>query len=185
MRRVLLIAFLLALSPLTLPAHTLVPASFSELVESASLIVRGLVTDARAVPDPLSGISTMATVSVASTLKGDSGRFVSVRLPGGEIGTRRVTVVGAPRARVGDEAVWFLSRGADGVWTPVGLSMGIFRLAGTGRTGVVVEPPDLSAAADAGALKRGYGARRSLAVPEFEALVRLFVDAPARRTKTP
>jgi len=185
MRRTLPIVLLWLVSTLAVGAYSVVPASFSELVAGSALIVRGVVIDARAVLDSTSGISTIGTIAVESTLKGTSRPFVSVRLPGGEMGSRRVIVVGAPRARVGDRAVWFLTPGADGIWIPVGLSLGVFRVDGEGPGGRVVEPPALSAADRATALKRGYGTRRSLAVPEFEALVRLLLDAgrPAGRKR--
>jgi hypothetical protein len=90
-------------------------------------------------------------------------------------------MVGAPRLQVGDAAVFFLARGPDGVWRPVGLSMGIFRIrqSPTGLP-VVQAPVLLDRTASEGAIVRGDARRTRVAVAEFESLVGLALAPPAR-----
>jgi hypothetical protein len=182
MRLVLSVLAAVALTA-TAAAHTIVPAAFRELVSGAGLIVRGAVTDVRAITAADGSIESVATVAIESTLKGQSGgAFVSVHLPGGEMGRRRVVMIGAPRVRQGDGGVWFLTRRTDGAWQPLGLSQGIFRV-GPDASGapVVLEPPVLAGPAGAdGPIVRGSPERRPLRVPEFEALVRLIAAGSAR-----
>jgi hypothetical protein len=158
----------------TLAAHISVPAAFREVVDDSGLIARGVVTDVRAVPVPDGGIDSIATVAIESVIKGESTAFVSVRLPGGEIGATRFVMVGAPTLRRGDRAVFLLKRGADNFWRPVGLSMGLYRVKPDATTGrPVVNPPVVAGrTASTGAVARGDTRRKAMPVAEFEALIR-------------
>ena len=89
------------------------PAGFREIVADASVIVRGRITDVRAVAVAGAGIDSVATVAVESVLKGEAAAFVNVRVPGGEIGRTRFVVVGSPTFKPDQRAVFFLKRGAD------------------------------------------------------------------------
>jgi hypothetical protein len=99
------------------------------------------------------------------------------------MGRVRTVMVGAPRLAVGDEAVFFLARAADGIWRPVGLSMGVFRIL-TDRTGLpVVRPPVLlDRTTSRGEVVRGDVRRKPLSVPQFESLVGV-VLAPESRSR--
>ena len=105
-----------------------VPAEFREIVADAALIVRGRLTDVRAVTTIDRSIESIGTIGVDSVLKGAADRFVSIRVPGGVVGRTRVVMVGAPALPPNEQAVFFLKRGADKFWRPVGLSMGIYRV---------------------------------------------------------
>src|SRR4051812_41767969 len=107
-------------------ATVIVPTEFREIVADASLIVRGTVTDVRAVEVRGEGIDSIGTIAVASVLKGSApDGFVSIRVPGGTIGRTRFVMIGAPELTPNEQAVFFLKRGADNFWRPVGLTMGI------------------------------------------------------------
>lgn len=166
---------------MSLDATSVVPAAFDEIVADSTLIVRGRVTDVRAAVVAGDGMSSFATVAVEAVLKGRAGAFVAVRVPGGQIGRSRVVMAGAPTLRVADHAVFFLARGADGTFRPVGLSMGVYRVsrdAGTGRA--VVDPPlVVGVTAPVGRVVRGDVGRRSMPVQEFESLVRLVASRRA------
>src|SRR5262245_26691371 len=77
-------------------ATVVVPTEFREVVSGADLIVRGRVTDVRSFVVPGDGIDTVATVAVETVLKGQADTFVSVRVPGGEVGSTKFVMVGAP-----------------------------------------------------------------------------------------
>jgi hypothetical protein len=183
MRRTCLVVAL-ALALIGTPAvhaHILLPAEFREVVHDATLIVRGRVTDLRAVRVPGAGIETIATVAVESVLKGQGGRFVYVRVPGGEIAGRRSVMVGAPRFAAGQRAVFFLRPSStDTSYLPIGLTLGIYRVQPDPFTGrPVIHPPVVTGrtAGAVGSARRGDTQRKLMLVPEFESLVRLVMAA--------
>ena len=164
-------------------ATVVVPAEFREVVADAELIVRGQVTDVRSFVVPGDGIDTVATIAVESVLKGQAAdSFVSVRVPGGEVGSTKFVMVGAPTFRTGDRAVFFLKRTREAIWRPIGLTMGVYRVQaepGTGRA--IVYPPALPAAsrtASTPTVVRGDPQRKLLPVSEFESLVKLVMSSP-------
>jgi len=178
-----LVAVILAVWPVS--AHVTLPTDFREVVNDASLIVRGRVTDVRSVPSQQSRIDSIATIAVESVLKGSANGFVYVRVPGGEIGRSRVVMTGSPAFRTGQHAVFFLRPGTlDSAYRPIGLTMGVYQVRaepGTGRA--VVEPPLVSGvtASPVGPAVRGDTRRSLMAVGDFEALVRLVVATPSGR----
>jgi hypothetical protein len=167
-------------------ATVTVPTEFSEIVADSIVIVRGHVTDVRAVADRDRGVETIGTVAIDETLKGPASDFVSIRLPGGTIGRYRWVMVGVPTLRAGDQGIFFLKQDAATFWRPVGLGMGIYRILAAPVTGLpVVDPPvALGVTAKPGVVTRGDTARRLLAVPDFESLVRVVVasqSSPGRQ----
>jgi len=173
---------LLAVAPMS--ASLVVSAEFREVVTEAALVVRGVVTDVRAVDARGRGVESMVTMAVESVVKGDSGVFVTLRVPGGELGRRRFVMVGAPRFAMGDRAVLFLKRDPEGWWRPIGLSQGVYRVRADGRSGLPVVPsPILSRVKAVPGRTAGADARRgTIPVQEFESLVRLVLE---RRVAVP
>jgi hypothetical protein len=172
-RRLVVLAIAVSAAGLAASAHVTVPAEFREIVEESTVIARGLVTDVRSVAVPGRGIDSLATVAVESTVKGDAPAFMTVRVPGGQIGSRRVVMVGAPTLRAGDRAVFMLKQDPQQFWRPVGLSSGIHRVrtdAASGRQ--LVTPPFIAARSAAGPIVRGATSRQPMRVEDFEALVR-------------
>ena len=171
MTRLVLAALVaLAVCGAPLSATVVVPTEFKEIVSDATLIIRGHVTDVRSVVVPNTGIESIGTIAVDVTIKGQADAFVSIHVPGGEIGRDRFVMVGAPRLTVGEAAVFFLKRDADNGWRPVGLTMGIFRMQSEPQTGrAVVDPPLMTGQTAApGPVVRGETRRRSMPVAEFE-----------------
>jgi len=181
MRRILLVLAATVALVMPLRATVVIPTEFREVVASATTIVRGRVTDVRAVLAQRNLIETIGTVAVDAVLKGPSASFVYVRVQGGEIGRDRHVAVGAPQLTVGEQAVFFLRRGSDNTMRPVGLTMGVYRVkaeTGTGRP--VIDPPLLAGqTASVGTVVRGDARRKPMAVQEFESLVRLVMAAQA------
>jgi hypothetical protein len=174
--RVVSVMLALACAAIPLSAHTVVPTEFREVVADATFILRGRVTDVRAVSTPLRGTETIVTVAVDHVLKGASTNFVSFHVPGGQLGSTRSVMPGAPTLKPLEEAVFFLKRRSDdNGWQPVGLSMGVYRVRTDTRTGVrQIDPPAVvGQTASTGRIVRGDGQRKPMAVSEFESLVRL------------
>jgi len=176
-KRFLFVVSAVALASGTLFAHIVVPTAFREVVNDSGLIVRGVVTDVRGVASAHGGIDSVVTVAIEAVLKGEGDRFVSMRVPGGQLGRYRQVLVGAPQFRAGQRAVFFLHRGADDFWRPVGLTMGVYALRVEARTGrAVVNPPLLAGTtAPLGRVLRGDIRRTVMPVQEFESIVRLVV----------
>jgi hypothetical protein len=180
MRRFLAVLLGLVCGGAALAGSVVVPTEFRAVVSEATLIVRGHVTDIRAVVMPGVGIDSIATVAVDGVVKGQAGGFLSVRVPGGEDGRYRFVMVGAPTFHVGERAVFFLKPGADNTLRPVGLTMGIYQIHADPQTGQAVVDPPLVAGrtASTGPVVRGDARRRPMPVQEFESLVRLLLAAP-------
>jgi hypothetical protein len=181
MLRVYTVALAVALVGASLSATVMAPTEFRDVVTDATLIVRGRVTDVRAVIVRGAGIESVASIAVDSVLKGQAGEFVSVRVPGGEIGRERFFMVGAPRLVSGEQAVFFLKRSLDNAWRPVGLTMGIYRVQAEPLSGnPVVDPPVVvGVTASVGQIVRGDARRRLMPLQEFESLVRLVMAGRA------
>jgi hypothetical protein len=164
----------------TLAASVTEPLTLGQLAAGATLIVRGSVTDVRAFFVAGRGIESVATVAVEHTLKGESEPFLAVRVPGGAVGGRRQVTIGAPSLRVNQQAVFFLKRGADNGWRPVGLSAGVIHVRTDPATGRRLVAPVIVSGytASAGPVIRGDGRRRSLSVDEFEGLVVIALASP-------
>lgn len=163
-------------------ASTFLSAEFREVVTDASTIVRGRVTDVRAVRSTVGDVESVVTIGVDSVLKGTADAFVTMRVPGGTIGRYRTVMTGAPVMKVGDQAVFFLKRGpANALW-PVGLTQGIYRVRPARVGGGLVHAPVLPGVTTntVGPVVRGDSRRKTLPVTEFESLVRLVLTRGVR-----
>lgn len=108
---------------------TLVPAGFNDMVAGSQVIVHGRVVDVRSnLTDGRRSIESVVTVAVIDTVKGDPGREVMFRVPGGRVGRYRRVVVGAPEFAAGQEVIVFLSGRAPALPMPFGLSQGVYRV---------------------------------------------------------
>jgi hypothetical protein len=166
----------------SLRADLAIPADFRTVVNDASLIVRGAVTDVRCVDVPGAGIDSIATIAIENVLKGHASGFAYVRVPGGVINGKRFVMIGAPNFRVGQRAFLFLRPGVtDAAFRPIGLTMGVYPIQLEARTHrLLVEPPVLAGrtTGSSGAVVRGDRRRQSLSVPDFESVVRLAMASP-------
>ncbi|NQW05655.1 MAG: hypothetical protein HQ485_16750 [Acidobacteria bacterium] len=168
-------------------ASTFLTAEFREIVTESSTIVRGRVTDVRAVRTAAGEVESVVTIAVDSVLKGppdETARsFVSMWLPGGTIGRYRTVMTGAPTMRVGQQALFFLRRGPTGALWPVGLSQGIYRVVTARSSGLqTVSAPVMAGVTTnaTGRVVRGDVRRKTLPVSEFESLVRLAIAVRAQ-----
>jgi hypothetical protein len=112
-----------------LEATVIVQAELPDLVAEARTIVHGRVisTEPRAVNGGRS-IDTLVVIEADDYLKGNLGARLAVRVPGGQIGSRRALVIGAPMFRSGEQVILFLGGSGPALPWIVGLNQGVFRV---------------------------------------------------------
>jgi hypothetical protein len=105
---------LLFLLPPLARAMTVLPPTFSELVDESARIVRGRVMQVEAfratTPDGHSVIKTRVTWQVQRTLKGADAGTLTLEFLGGRMGTDSLTVPGMPAFAVGNDDYLFVER---------------------------------------------------------------------------
>jgi hypothetical protein len=177
------VAFTILLSGANARATVIVPLDFNELAASADAIVYARVIDVRAVPsDDRSRIESIVTAEAIGYMKGDLGRSIVFRVPGGQVGAYRTIMVGAPSFERGEEVVLFFRRLA-GAALPgpalVGFNQGVFRVRSDERTGarVVLPAPALNAGQTV-TLRRG--SRGPMPLDAFAAQVKALLAGGAR-----
>ncbi len=173
-RRAAAIVLVLVAGGAATGATVLLPADLGELARGSQAIIHGRVTSVRA--EWVAGhrrIDSFVTVEAIEYFKGDFGRAVTFRVPGGQIGRYRSVTVGAPVFREGDEVVLFLGARGPSVPYVLGLSQGVFRVVADTATGRrLVTPPALVAGVEPAAVRRGDPARRPIDLASFGDTVR-------------
>jgi hypothetical protein len=184
MRRALL-ALALLTAGVGLRATVTVPLEFRQVVRESTIIAVGHVTDVRGISTDQGGIDSIVTVAVDSVIKGPSDRYLSVRMPGGQIGNLQSTMVGVPKFDVGQYAVFFVKPGPDHILRPVGLTSGIFRIKVDQRTGAATVDPPLASGitAPAGKVVRGAAERPVMPLKEFMGVTQLVMAGQAQAAK--
>lgn len=109
--RVLLLVF--ALLAISLPgrATTVVPPEFDELVRQSDYVVRAKVTAVNSDWKERNGhrvIMTFVTLEILEEIAGDAPDKPVLEMLGGQIGTHKMILEGAPRFEVGDEDILFV-----------------------------------------------------------------------------
>lgn len=176
--RMFLLAALLAVAR-PAPALTVLPATFEELVRESVSVVHGRVrqVQARWTSDRRTIESTI-TLDVYDAFKGAATDTATFVVPGGEAGGRILVMPGAPTFRAGDEVVVFLRGRAPSMPQPVGLSLGVYRVAHPGSGGAaMVVPSPVNAATTPTTIRRGSSARQVRALADFGAAVRAVGEA--------
>jgi hypothetical protein len=157
---------------LPLSALTVKPLSFEELVGESAAVVHGRVADVRGQwTADRRGIESLVVVDAIDYLKGSWGGQVTVRVPGGQVGTFVNLIPGAPRFAEGDRVVLFLKANGPAVPVITGTSQGVYRVAIDQRSGApMVVPPVTEPGASV--TVRGDLSRRPLSLPAFAEAVR-------------
>jgi hypothetical protein len=172
---------LLLLSALGRPeALTVLPATFDELVRESHAVVYGRVTavEGRWTPDRRT-IESVVTLEAVEHFKGTATDTTTFRVPGGEAGGRRLIVAGAPAFRPGDAVVVFLRGQAPAMPSPVGLSLGVYRVAADPRSGaLLVVPTPVREAESTARIVRGGAGRTVQPLAAFGAEVRAVKERP-------
>ena len=127
---------------LPLSALTVKPLSFEELVGESAAVVHGRVSDVRGQwTADRRGIESLVVVDAIDYLKGSWGEQVTVRVPGGQVGTFVNLIPGAPRFAEGDRVVLFLKANGPAVPVITGTSQGVYRVAIDQRSGAPMVVP--------------------------------------------
>ena len=105
-------------------ATTLSRASFDDLVQKSTGIVRGRVTGSYSAARG-SSIYTYHKIQVLDRWKGLASAQVEVQVPGGTFNGQQQNIVGTPQLTEGAEYVFFLWTGPSGATHLLGLSQGV------------------------------------------------------------
>lgn len=170
--RVFVVACLIA-GGLPLSALTVRPLAFPELVAASIAVVHGRVHDVHGQwTADRRAIESLVEIEAIDYLKGDLGRRITIRVPGGAAGGFVNIVPGAPRFATGDRVVLFLTANGPAVPVITGTSQGVYRVATDARSGgAMIVPPLIETTATAGT-GRGDTARRPLSLAAFADAVR-------------
>lgn len=169
MRHLVFALILICAAPLS--AMVVRPLTFDQLVSQSTAIVYGRVADVRGQwTADRQGIDSLVTVDSIEYFKGGLGETVTVRAPGGQVGTLVHVLPGAPRFRTGDMVVLFLKTNGPAIPIVTGTTQGVFRVAADPRTGGrTVVPPAVHVTPGTA---RGDSLRRPMPIEAFGAVIR-------------
>jgi hypothetical protein len=160
-------------------ATTIVPMSFTELVNASATVVYARVADVRGQwTANRQGIESLVTLDVLTPFKGAPGQRVTFSVAGGQAGRYINLLPGAPKFSAGDLVVVFLT--ARGARMPIttGFTQGVYRVSQDASSGaMVVVPPMVDAVAGPSRITRGDPQRRPLTLAGFHAAVRAAQEA--------
>lgn len=170
--RVLILVCLLAAN-IPLGAITVKPISFTDLVTESTAVVHGRVAEVRGQwTADRRGIDSLLSLDVVGYLKGSLGDRVTVRVPGGQIGSMVNLIPGAPRFSEGDEVVLFLKAEGPAIPIVTGTTQGVYRVTPDPRTGATLVVPPVVDVMVEGRVVRGDLNRRPLPLDAFTAAVK-------------
>ena len=124
MIRISLLVWALAAIAQPSQATTLSRASFDDLVQKSTSIVRGRVTGSYSATRG-SSIYTYHKIQVLDRWKGLASAQVEVQVPGGTFNGQQQNIAGTPQLAEGAEYVFFLWTGPSGTTHLLGLSQGV------------------------------------------------------------
>lgn len=119
----------------TVHATTFVAMSERTLARSADAIVIGSIERLETVAGRDGRISTLVTVAVERSLKGNVGERITLQQPGGRVGEQAMWLAGSPEFARGERDLLFLSAHHDGTARTTALGMGQFRLSSDEHSG--------------------------------------------------
>ncbi len=114
-----------------LPATSVVPPTFDQLVGQAEAIFHGRVTSVHSLwvgEGSQRHIDTLVTFEVADAMKGGLERSYTIRMFGGTVGDESMGISDAPEFQVGDEDILFVENNGSQVVPLVGIMHGRFRV---------------------------------------------------------
>lgn len=147
------------------------PLTFDQLISQSTAIVYGRVADVRGQwTADRQGIDSIVTIESFEYFKGGLGETLTVRAPGGQVGTLVHVLPGAPRFHAGDLVVLFLKASGPAIPVVTGTTQGVFRVSADPRTGGRMVIPPASHVAPG--TTRGDTARRPMPIEAFGSVVR-------------
>ncbi len=173
-------------------ATTVIPPDFDHLVSRAQVIFEGDVT---AIQSQWIGegaehrIVTFVTFKVDDSLKGDAGTSYTIRMLGGTVDGRTMSVTDAPKFQVGDHDLLFVENNGSQFIPLVGIQHGRFRIQkdqSGAETILTGENEPLADVDQLGANKVGVAqGRRALSLSDFKTTVRDRVSEQKAHANTP
>lgn len=122
------LAVAIVIPPATALATGIAPMSPEDLAEEAELIAVGVVRTITCERDDTFGVVTRVELEVSAIWKGERRKTLTLSQPGGVLGRRRVEVHGAPKFRLGEEAVFFCQINPRGHGLVLSLNQGMLRV---------------------------------------------------------
>lgn len=120
-----------AVSFSSIPATTVIPPTFDELVSQAEVIFEGTVTNVKAEwvgEGAERHIMTYVTFKVEDTIKGKPGKAYTMRMLGGTIDGETMAISDAPKFKTGDKDILFVQNNGSQFIPLVGIMHGRFRV---------------------------------------------------------
>lgn len=178
-RRLALVALPLVAAALTARATTVIPPDFDHLVSRAQVIFEG---DVSAIQSQWIGegtehrIVTYVTFKVDDALKGDVGSSYTIRMLGGTVDGKTMTVTDAPKFAVGDHDLLFVENNGSQFIPLVGIQHGRVRIQKDKSGSDLLVTSENQPLADVSQLgveeEKVARNRRSLSLGEFKQTVR-------------
>jgi len=125
------IAMSLLSASVPLLATTVIPPTFSQLVNDAEFIFQGTVTATRSAwvgEGAQRHIATYVTFSVEDTVKGNPGSSYTISMLGGTVGDDTMEIAGAPKFKVGNRDLLFVEHNGEQFVPLVGIMHGRFHV---------------------------------------------------------
>src|SRR5215467_14816404 len=101
----------LALALARITATTVIPPTFTQLVEQAEVIFQGTVTKVHSIwsgEGALRHIDTYVTFQVEDSIKGNASSAYTIRMLGGTVGNDTMQVTDTPKFKIGDRDILFV-----------------------------------------------------------------------------
>lgn len=136
--RLFLIAAVTLLTVNFAGATTVIPPSFTELVNEAELIFQGTCTDSKSEwvgEGTQRHIVTYVTFNVEDALKGSPGASYTIRMLGGTVGDTTMEVSDSPKFKPGDRDILFVQHNGEQFIPLVGIMHGRYRVEKDQTTG--------------------------------------------------
>ncbi len=136
--RLFLIATVALLTFNSARATTVIPPSFTELVNEAELIFQGTCTDSKSEwtgDGAQRHIVTFVTFKVEDALKGSPGATYTIRMLGGTVDGTTMEVSDSPKFKQGDRDILFVQHNGEQFIPLVGIMHGRYRIEQDQTTG--------------------------------------------------
>ncbi|PYK88587.1 MAG: hypothetical protein DME35_11765 [Verrucomicrobia bacterium] len=129
---------LIGIAFVRVPATTVIPPTFEQLVQQAELIFQGTVTNVHSVWEGEGAqrhIDTYVTFQIGENVKGNAGSSYTIRILGGTVGDETMEVTDTPKFNVGDRDVLFVEHNNEQFVPLVGITHGRFHVQRDEQTG--------------------------------------------------
>src|SRR5881227_4386146 len=129
---------LIGIAFVRVPATTVIPPTFEQLVQQAELIFQGTVTNVHSVWEGEGAqrhIDTYVTFQVDEKVKGNASSSYTIRMLGGTVGDETMEVTDTPKFKVGDREILFVEHNNEQFIPLVGINHGHFHVQRDEQTG--------------------------------------------------